>query len=173
MLRAAVAYPAEPERFPEAAIRAALIRCGLPRLVDRLEEEARWDRILSLGEQQRLAFARLLLHRPRWVFMDEATAALDEANQDAMMRLFREELAETALVSIGHRPGLDAYHDRTLTLVRSATGARLQAPVMPAVRHGSPGRAAGHAPSVAHRREALAHRRHPARPPRLRKRGRR
>ena len=81
--------------------------------------------MLSLGEQQRLAFARLLLHRPRWVFLDEATAALDEANQDSMMRLFREELAESALVSIGHRPGLDAYHDRTLHLMRAPDGARL------------------------------------------------
>ena len=93
----------------------------------RLAEDERWDRILSLGEQQRLAFARLLLHRPRWVFLDEATAALDEANQDTMMRLFPEELAGTALVSIGHRPGLDAYHDRTLSLVRGAGGAKLTA----------------------------------------------
>jgi putative ATP-binding cassette transporter len=126
-LRAAVAYPAQPKRFPDPVMRAALERCGLPHLVPRLDEEERWDRILSLGEQQRVAFARLLLHRPRWVFMDEATAALDEANQDAMMRLFREELAESALVSIGHRPGLDVYHDRTLTLLRAPDGARLTA----------------------------------------------
>jgi putative ATP-binding cassette transporter len=126
-LRAAVTYPAAPRRFADAAVAAALERCGLPHLVARLHEEDRWDRILSLGEQQRLAFARLLLHKPRWVFMDEATAALDEANQDTMMGLFREELAESALLSIGHRPGLDAYHDRTLTLVRSEDGAKLTA----------------------------------------------
>jgi putative ATP-binding cassette transporter len=126
-LRAAVTYPAPPKRFPDAAVRAALDRCGLPHLVERLDEEERWDRILSLGEQQRLAFARLLLQKPRWVFMDEATAALDEANQDAMMRLFQEELAGSSLISIGHRPGLDVYHDRTLSLVRSPDGARLQA----------------------------------------------
>lgn len=126
-LRGAITYPAAPRRFADAQIVAALERCGLPRLVDRLDEEERWDRILSLGEQQRLAFARLLLHKPRWVFMDEATAALDEANQDAMMNLFQEELAGSGLVSIGHRPGLDVYHDRTLTLVRTAEGARLQA----------------------------------------------
>ena len=116
--------PTASRRRPSAA---ALARCGLEHLVPRLEETERWDRILSLGEQQRLAFARLLLHRPRWVFLDEATAALDEANQDAMMRLFPEELAGTALVSIGHRPGLDAYHDRTLSLVRGAEGAKLTA----------------------------------------------
>jgi putative ATP-binding cassette transporter len=126
-LRAAIAYPAAARRFPEVALRTALERCGLPHLAPRLEETERWDRILSLGEQQRLAFARLLLHKPRWVFMDEATAALDEENQDGMMGLFRDELAESALVSIGHRPGLDAYHDRTLTLVRAAEGARLTA----------------------------------------------
>jgi len=125
-LRAALAYPAAPKKFADAAMVAALERCGLPHLTGRLDEEERWDRVLSLGEQQRLAFARLVLHRPRWVFLDEATAALDEENQDSMMRLFREELAESALVSIGHRPGLDAYHDRTLHLSRAPDGARLE-----------------------------------------------
>ncbi|WP_426957874.1 ABC transporter ATP-binding protein/permease [Muricoccus radiodurans] len=125
-LRAAIAYPAQSGRFPDAAVRAALERCGLAHLTDRLDEEERWDRVLSLGEQQRLAFARLILHKPRWVFMDEATAALDEDNQDAMMGLFSEELADSALVSIGHRPGLDAFHDRTLRLIRSPDGARLE-----------------------------------------------
>jgi putative ATP-binding cassette transporter len=109
-------------------VTAALERCGLAHLTGRLDEDERWDRMLSLGEQQRLAFARLLLHRPRWVFMDEATAALDEANQDTMMGLFRDELSGCALVSIGHRPGLDLFHDRTLTLMRSPDGARLMTP---------------------------------------------
>ncbi|NKC33045.1 ABC transporter ATP-binding protein/permease [Falsiroseomonas selenitidurans] len=126
MLRAALTYPSAPQHFTETEQVAALQRCGLPHLVARLEEEERWDRVLSLGEQQRLAFARLLLHRPRWVFLDEATAALDEENQDQMMRLFREELAGSALISIGHRPGLDVYHDRTLQLLRAPDGARLQ-----------------------------------------------
>jgi putative ATP-binding cassette transporter len=115
-LRAALAYPAQAEAFSETAMDAALARCGLARLAGRLDEEARWDRTLSLGEQQRLAFARALLHRPRWIFLDEATAALDEANQDAMMRLLGDELPASAVVSIGHRPGLDRYHDRVLTL---------------------------------------------------------
>lgn len=125
-LRAALAYPAAPKRFADAAMIAALERCALPHFAARLDEEDRWDRVMSLGEQQRLAFARLLLHRPRWVFLDEATAALDDENQDHMMRLFREELAESALVSIGHRPGLDVYHDRTLHLLRAPDGARLE-----------------------------------------------
>jgi putative ATP-binding cassette transporter len=125
-LRAALAYPAGPKKFADAEMVAALERCALPHLVPRLDEEERWDRVLSLGEQQRLAFARLLLHRPRWIFLDEATAALDDENQDAMMRLFREELAESAVISIGHRPGLDVYHDRTLHLVRAPDGAKLE-----------------------------------------------
>ncbi len=127
-LRDALAYPAPAAAFDEAAMAAALERCGLARLAGRLGEEARWDRTLSLGEQQRLAFARVLLHRPRWVFLDEATAALDEANQDAMMALLRAELPGTAVVSIGHRPGLERHHDRVLVLEASPGGAVLAAP---------------------------------------------
>ena len=136
-LRAALCYPVAGHAFDDEALRAALIRCRLAPLVARLDEEARWDRVLSLGEQQRLAFARLLLHRPSWVFMDEATSALDEANQDAMMSLFQAELAGAALLSIGHRPSLAAHHDRVLVLRPSARGARLvpletaQAPLSP------------------------------------------
>jgi len=144
-LRAALTYPSATGDFPEETQRAALQRCGLPHLVARLENEERWDRVLSLGEQQRLAFARLLLHKPRWVFLDEATAALDEENQDQMMRLFREELDGTALISIGHRPGLDVYHDRTLQLLRAPDGARLQVrrkPVRERGRRIADGRAA-------------------------------
>ena len=110
---------------------AALARCGLARLAGRLDEEARWDRTLSLGEQQRLAFARALLHRPRWIFLDEATAALDEANHDAMMRLLGDELPASAVVSIGHRPGLDRFHDRVLTLRATPEGAVLHDPGAP------------------------------------------
>lgn len=132
-LRDALCYPAPGHAFPEEALRVALIRCRLPRLAARLEEEARWDRVLSLGEQQRLAFARLLLHRPRWVFMDEATSALDEANQEAMMALFQAELAGAALLSIGHRPSLAAHHDRVLTLRPRPGGAALE-PALHATR---------------------------------------
>ncbi|HEV7265319.1 MAG TPA: ABC transporter ATP-binding protein/permease [Falsiroseomonas sp.] len=138
-LRAAIAYPAAPKRFSDAAVHAAMERCALPHFIPRLDEEDRWDRVMSLGEQQRLAFARLLLHRPRWVFLDEATAALDDDNQDQMMRLFHEELAESALISIGHRPGLDVYHDRTLHLLRAPDGARLE--VRRRLTHRAPRRA--------------------------------
>jgi putative ATP-binding cassette transporter len=127
-LTAALCYPATPDAFPHDALHGVLIRCNLPHLADRLGEPARWDRVLSLGEQQRLAFARLLLHRPRWVFMDEATSALDEANQAAMFHLLAEELPGAAVLSIGHRPGLDRHHDRELVVVPGPTGSRLVAP---------------------------------------------
>jgi putative ATP-binding cassette transporter len=115
-LGAALAYPDAPEEFGEAALRRAVLVCRLPHLADRLAEEARWDRVLSLGEQQRLAFARLILHRPRWIFMDEATSALDEANEAAMFAVLAEELPGSAMLSIGHRPGLGRHHDRELVL---------------------------------------------------------
>ena len=127
-LSVALAYPSGPDAYSAADMGAALERVGLGRLAERLDDTERWDRVLSLGEQQRVAFARLLLHKPRWVFMDEATAALDEGNQDAMMKLVIEELPEVGLVSIGHRPGLEAFHTRTLTLTRADGGARLRRP---------------------------------------------
>jgi putative ATP-binding cassette transporter len=88
----------------------------------------RWDQILSGGEQQRMAVARVLIHRPAWVFMDEATSALDEAGQANIMRLLAEELPETAVVSIGHRPGLEAFHTRELVLEPGREGAELRSP---------------------------------------------
>ena len=77
-------------------------RCGLEHLFDHLDERENWDRVLSIGEQQRLALARLLLHKPDWVFMDEATSALDDDLQKSLMGLFKDELAGTTLVSIAH-----------------------------------------------------------------------
>ena len=122
-LGAALTYPASESKFPSATVTAALERCGLKHLISRLDETERWDHVLSVGEQQRLAFARLLLHKPDWVFMDEATSALDEDMQTSLMNLFTSELAGATLVSIAHRPGLDVFHDRTLTLVEAVGGA--------------------------------------------------
>jgi len=124
-LRAALTYPASPRKFTTAKLKAVLHRCGLDHLRDRLDEEERWDRVLSVGEQQRLGFGRLLLHKPDWVFMDEATSALDEEMQQSVMALFDKELARTTVVSIAHRPGMEAFHNRRMNLVMAAEGARL------------------------------------------------
>jgi putative ATP-binding cassette transporter len=124
-LAAALCYPAAPDTFEHEALQLALARCNLGHLTERLAEPARWDRVLSLGEQQRLGFARLLLHRPCWIFMDEATSALDEVNQAAMFALLAEELPGSAVLSIGHRPGLGQHHDRELVVQSGPGGARL------------------------------------------------
>ncbi|WP_458096126.1 ABC transporter ATP-binding protein/permease [Roseomonas sp. WA12] len=124
-LRSALAYPNAPGSVSDEVGRSALDSVGLAHLQDKLDEDSRWDQDLSLGEQQRFAFARLLIQKPRWIFMDEATAALDEENQDAMMQLVLNELPKSALISIGHRPGLDAFHERTLHLQRGPEGTRL------------------------------------------------
>jgi vitamin B12/bleomycin/antimicrobial peptide transport system ATP-binding/permease protein len=117
-LQAAVVYPAEASAFSSDQVRDALISVGLPQLATRLEEEAHWNRMLSLGEQQRLGLARALLHRPQYLFLDEATASLDEASEAALYRLLEEKLPATTIVSIGHRSTLEAFHQRNLVLVR-------------------------------------------------------
>lgn len=121
-LHAALSYPAATNAFSDDEAREALRLVGLAHLAQSLDEEERWDRVLSLGEQQRMAFARLLLHKPAWIFMDEATAALDEPNQDMLMQLVLDRLPHVAVVSIGHRQGLEVFHNRTLTLKRQPEG---------------------------------------------------
>ena len=102
----------------------ALKLVGLGHLVDRIDEEAPWDQTLSGGEKQRLAFARLLLHRPDIIVLDEATSALDPASQDKLMELLTKELHATTIVSVGHRPELEAFHNRKITLERRRGGAK-------------------------------------------------
>jgi vitamin B12/bleomycin/antimicrobial peptide transport system ATP-binding/permease protein len=104
---------------------AACRRSDFGGLNSRLGETERWDHVLSVGEQQRLAFARLLLHKPDWVFMDEATSVLDEDMHTSLVNLLTSGLRGATLVSIAHRPGLGVFHDRTLTLVEAVEGARL------------------------------------------------
>jgi vitamin B12/bleomycin/antimicrobial peptide transport system ATP-binding/permease protein len=124
-LRSVLLYPSPADSKGDAPLAAALEKVGLGELAARLDEDAHWDRTLSGGEQQRLAFARLLVHQPDWVFLDEATAALDEAGQERMMQLLIDELPNAAILSVGHRPGLEAFHHRELVLVRGEEGARL------------------------------------------------
>ncbi|MBA7475754.1 Vitamin B12 transport ATP-binding protein BacA [subsurface metagenome] len=117
-LHAAVVYPAEAGAFDVERVKQALADAGLAALVPRLHEEAHWNRMLSLGEQQRLGVARALLHAPTFLFLDEATASLDEPSEAALYSLLIDKLPATTLVSIGHRSTLEAFHQRKLAVVR-------------------------------------------------------
>ena len=125
-LQAAIVYPAEASAYSSDQVRDALISVGLPKLASRLEEEAHWNRMLSLGEQQRLGLARALLHAPQYLFLDEATASLDEASEAALYRLLEEKLPATTIVSIGHRSTLEAFHQRNVVLTRDGDRFALQ-----------------------------------------------
>ena len=126
-LRDVLLYPVQPANVDDEALRDALHKVGLDHLRGRLDDQERWDHILSGGEQQRVAFARVLVQKPAWVFMDEATSALDDAGQANVMKLMAEDLPQTAVISIGHRPGLEAFHTRELVLEPGEAGAQLRA----------------------------------------------
>ena len=121
-LRDAVRYPDPATRADDDAIREALDAVQLGHLKASLDEVAHWQRQLSGGEQQRLAIARALLYKPDWLFLDEATASVDEEMEVTLYRLLRERLPNTAIVSIGHRGSLRALHDRVLTLAKDEDG---------------------------------------------------
>ncbi|RAI34294.1 ATP-binding cassette domain-containing protein, partial [Rhodoplanes roseus] len=126
-LREAVAYPRPRGAVDDAAVRDALAAVGLAPFLPRLDEDLPWERMLSAGEKQRLAFARLLLHRPAVIVLDEATSALDVAAQAQVMTVVADRLPEAAVLSVGHRPELAAFHDRRVTLTRRPDGARIVA----------------------------------------------
>jgi putative ATP-binding cassette transporter len=125
-LKAAIVYPAEASAYGSELVGNTLTSVGLPQLVSRLEEEAHWNRMLSLGEQQRLGLARALLHAPQYLFLDEATASLDEASEAALYGLLAEKLPATTVVSIGHRNTLVAFHQRNFVLARDGDRFALQ-----------------------------------------------
>jgi vitamin B12/bleomycin/antimicrobial peptide transport system ATP-binding/permease protein len=124
-LRRAVAYPLSPDDVDDAVLRKAVEDVGLGHLLDRLDEDVAWEHALSGGEKQRLAFARVLIQRPDTIVMDEATAALDVQSQEQLMRLLLERLPDATVISVGHRPELEAFHTRKLVLEHRADGARL------------------------------------------------
>ncbi|WP_197280812.1 ABC transporter ATP-binding protein/permease [Bosea vaviloviae] len=124
-LRTVLLYPEAEKPVPDHIVLAALRRCGLSYLAKRLDDQDKWDRILSGGERQRVAFARLVIQRPDIIIMDEATSALDEDSQNALLGLFEAELAHATVISVGHRPGLEDFHDRKITLEKRHAGAHL------------------------------------------------
>lgn len=114
-LRDSVLYPGT-KHLTDEALRELMEQCRIGYLADRLDQEADWSHVFSVGEQQRLAFVRALIYEPTWLFMDESTSALDEDTEAAMFRLLAARLRAATLVSVGHRSTLTAFHQCTLTL---------------------------------------------------------
>jgi len=117
-LRSVLLYPYPEQQVADEKIREALTRCGLEHLIPRIDEEDTWSSLLSGGEQQRLAFARVLIHPPDILIMDEPTSSLDELSQFKMMEYMRDLLPDTMVIHAGHRPGLERFHDREIRFVR-------------------------------------------------------
>lgn len=116
-LRTVVCYPRPPDEDADARIREALDTVALGHLTDRLGDGTDWAKVLSPGEQQRIAFARILLHRPKVVFLDEATSALDDGQQFALYAALRRAMPDGIVVSVSHRSAVDRHHDRRLRLL--------------------------------------------------------
>ncbi|MGH6996091.1 MAG: ABC transporter ATP-binding protein/permease, partial [Stellaceae bacterium] len=117
-LKLALAYPALDSGVDDARMTEALERVGLGTLAAHLADDQNWPLRLSLGEQQRVAFARVLLARPDLIFLDEASSAVDEDDEARLYRMLRSHLPDAAIVSVGHRESLKALHDRVLDLTR-------------------------------------------------------
>ena len=124
-LRAALSYPATAGRFDEAALRSALEGVGLARLMSSLDTSRRWDKELSNDEQQRLAFARILLQQPKLVVLDDAFAAIDEESRSRILDLFDKELGDVAVIGIRRTPARDGFYDRVVHLRRMPGDERL------------------------------------------------
>jgi putative ATP-binding cassette transporter len=116
-LRGVVCYPNSPDDISDHELRDVLTKVALAPLIDRLDEEQDWAKVLSPGEQQRVAFARILLTKPKAVFLDEATSALDEGLEFALYQLLRAELPDCVVVSVSHRPTVEQHHEQELKLL--------------------------------------------------------
>jgi len=117
-LKAALLFPDEVFPVSNETLQALLRDCDLPRLVDQLDHVTIWSEHLSPGELQRIAFVRVLLHKPDWVFLDESTSALDLAHEKFLYDLLRQRLPNCSLISVGHRPSLAEYHDRIIEMAK-------------------------------------------------------
>jgi len=135
-LRSAVAYPGHAQPQDDARLAQALHQVNLGHLSQRLDEVADWSRILSIGEQQRVAFARVLFNRPAIVFLDEATSATDEGLEHSLYSLLRSALPDCMLVSVGHRSTLDPFHTHRLQL--DGAGGWTMGPIGPMDPYGPP-----------------------------------
>jgi putative ATP-binding cassette transporter len=124
-LRRAVSYPSPEDAFSKKRVTEVMKQVGLQDFVDRLDEDEPWDQILSGGEKQRLAFARLILQEPDIIVLDEATSALDPPSQRQLMDLLEEKEAKATVLSVGHRPELEDFHDRKLVMESRKDGAKL------------------------------------------------
>ena len=138
-LRDVVSYPMPAGGIDDAALREALEAVGLAELAGRLDEATTWALQLSPGEQQRIAFARVLVQKPDWLFLDEATSAVDEATEADLYRLVRERLAKTTVFSIGHRATLRPFHARLLVVQPAGAAPRQswRCPPRPTVDRGT------------------------------------
>jgi vitamin B12/bleomycin/antimicrobial peptide transport system ATP-binding/permease protein len=116
-LRTVVCYPSSPADVSDESLRETLTRVALAPLIDRLDEERDWAKVLSPGEQQRVAFARILLNKPKAVFLDESTSALDEGLEHALYQLLQNDLPDCVVVSVSHRPAVELFHERHLKLL--------------------------------------------------------
>jgi putative ATP-binding cassette transporter len=116
-LRGVVCYPNSPDDVSDRELHDVLTKVALAPLIDRLDEEQDWAKVLSPGEQQRVAFARILLTKPKAVFLDEATSALDEGLEFALYQLLRAELPDCVVVSVSHRPTIEQHHNQELHLL--------------------------------------------------------
>ena len=124
-LRRSVIYPMGPDEVDDAKVKQAIEAVGLNDHLERLDEEGPWDQTLSGGEKQRVAFARLFIHAPDILVMDESTAALDKESQRVLLELIEKHLPATTILSVGHRPELEAFHERKIVLETRPGGARI------------------------------------------------
>ncbi|EKD71774.1 MAG: hypothetical protein ACD_46C00102G0002 [uncultured bacterium] len=115
-LSEAVLFPDKYSTDKKELLEQVLVDCHLEAFIPRLRETGTWSEKLSPGEQQRIAFARILLHQPDWVFLDESTSMLDLANEEHLYKMLKLKLPNCSIVSVGHRPSLDVHHDKIINM---------------------------------------------------------
>jgi putative ATP-binding cassette transporter len=132
-LRHVITYPNAIDSFTNEEMCQVLTDVGMPQLIDRLEQDDNWPMRLSMGEQQRLGFARAILAKPDWIFLDEATASVDPEAETELYRVLKERLPNATLVSIAHRPSVARFHERRLAFQRDGDrpGTMVESTVMP------------------------------------------